>query len=379
MQTLKGFLIFGFLVSVVLLLSGWQQKTKIFSRAFGPQTTVHYALPVIRWEVWPDGDSKVTQVALTLNGKETTAKYVPGEKSVVCETPEPLSGTVEVAVVLTIDDRARFSKKWTFDISPNAVAAPRVPSATQLALLAQMNGYRKKLGLEPCTFDPRLLLAAEQHVKYLEANQMKTHLQISGKPSFLGSMPMDRAQAFGWVQGIWEGLGFDFRLPDDGLRVVFDAPYHRTSFMQPGAWSVGIAAGTGVLCVDGQVSDAVATVVSPADGQTEVPINWENPEKPDPLRIWPDARRPIGYAIVFQRFDPNCKKLLDVKAKLTSMGKDVPFLLNSPANDELCTTNAFLLPKDPLEPGRTYTVTVEATDDKGLKLDRTWSFTTAKH
>ena len=189
---------------------------------------------------------------------------------------------------------------------------------------------------------------------------------------------MERVQCFGWVQGIWEALGFDFPVPANGVQTVFDAPYHRTSFMQPGPCVLGIAATAKVVCILGQVTFVESTVVSPADKETDVKVDWGNPEKPDPLRIWADARRPVGYPIVFHRFDSKAKKLLDVRATLTCDGKDVPFFLNSPTNDEFCQTTVILLPRDPMEKGKTYQVFVSAVDDLGQKLEKSWSFTTAK-
>ena len=378
MRILKALLILGFLVVTGLLLSGWSQKTKIYSRSYGPQSVIRYARPTIRWEVWPDGDSKITQVALVVNGKEVQAIYDSTEKAVLWDAPAPLSGKVEVQAVLTVDNRAQFTKKWNFEIAPAAVDSPPVPNKIQQALLDQISGFRKKLGLSAAQFDPRLLLAADQHANYLQVNALKTHSQTPETPQFLAATPMERVQCFGWVQGIWEALGFDFPVPANGVQTVFDAPYHRTSFMQPGPCVLGIAATAKVVCILGQVTFVESTVVSPADKETDVKVDWGNPEKPDPLRIWADARRPVGYPIVFHRFDSKAKKLLDVRATLTCDGKDVPFFLNSPTNDEFCQTTVILLPRDPMEKGKTYQVFVSAVDDLGQKLEKSWSFTTAK-
>ena len=60
-----------------------------------------------------------------------------------------------------------------------------------------------------------------------------------------------------------------------------------------------------------------------------------------------------------------------------TQGKEIAAYENFPGYDDHLNAEAFIMPKKPLDSGTTYRVNVEATDDKGKDIGKTWSFTTA--
>lgn len=353
-------------------------KTEAHSRAYGPRNTVHVSKPTLRWEVWPGRGSDVTDALMTINGKTVSAKYNTKEKVLEYTPSQPLpAGDYKVFAKVMVDRRLPVERAWEFEIVPNALRELPQPNRLQSAAIAKVNSYRRLLGLPELESDDRLSAAAQKHSEYLAANNRTGHYQKRGEKHFVGEQPGDRLDAFGYSDDSWEGVDYGGETPEIAVERLFDAPYHRIPFMQPGHNIVGAGFSDERTTLEFGMNHQAGTVVSPADGQRNVPTTWHGRERPDPMRLH-GLKAPIGYPIVFAHFTGDGSKIKVKKASLrTALGREVKIGLNTPANDDHLGFASFLLPFTPLEPNTGYTVSVEAYTASGLNVSKTWKFVTA--
>jgi uncharacterized protein YkwD len=370
----------------------------IFAGEPQPRGTLQIARPRLFWRIWPD----VTGVVLRLNGELVDARYDRERRAVVGLPARALkSGHYRVDCVVTFRGGGTTRKEWDFDVSvPAATPAPRLQAPREAH--EAVNRIRQRLGLSILRLDPALQAAASAHARYLLKNRVGGHLQSPGRPGFLAVDPAARARAFGFVE---DTLVEDVAVQTSGasagsLRAssavagLFDAPYHRLPFLNPTLTQLGTAyesasGGRYAVLLFGGLEDPQRTsqvVVSPFDGEGDVPVGWRGRETPDPLRLHehvPGAA--VGYPLVFAHFParPPARQPVPIRldgASLTGPdGRGVRLLINDPRTDpELGGQAVVLLPAQPLQPGTTYVARVSARDGAGKSIARTWHFTTRR-
>jgi hypothetical protein len=266
---------------------------------------------------------------------------------------------------------------------PESGAGPEFDAA-QIAALNEANAYRRAMGISPLRLNRSLCAAATAHSSYLTRNRLFAHDEDPQLPGFTGLHPWDRVRAFGYrSNGLSEDVGGGDS-PAHAVDGLFAAPYHRMPFMNPGVTDVGFGwAGDrppgGILTVDiaseGQID---RFTVYPYNGQTDVPLSWGGGESPDPLRLHPTAKTPIGFPINFSAQGTLGVSHFTVeRAELrTAAGTPVQFFLNSPDNDNALHNACVLLPEKPLAPGSDYTARIDFHLEDGRMLSRSWSFRT---
>ena len=251
--------------------------------------------------------------------------------------------------------------------------------SSESAALERINQYRASAGVPPMAVHPALMEAAAGHVRYYEANQgaeslagMGLHEQDPEAPGFTGVEMDDRARAAGYDGGtITENAGFG-RL-DAAVEWYMDTVNHRLPLIHPSALDVGMAqsAGNGFAIIDvglrRDVLDVELPAVYPPNGASDVPTLWDGVETPDPA---PGVPRPLGYPITaaFARY----QQVAWVATELRDAA-GTPLEVSSPRTDWMRAVA--IVPHQPLSPGQTYTVRIEATVD-GATVTREWSFTT---
>ncbi len=364
----------AFLAGLVVLKA---DSISISMSGHGPQNELLVAKPTIVWQVWPTGDNLVSGATITIDGKKQKATYSKLAKSLMYVPTEPFSaGEHQVQAQIVVNGWAKFDKKWSFKVLPEAYKELPEPSEASVAVMESLNETRKACGIEPAVVDPRLCLSATGHAAYMERNPGGGHYQTEGKPGFIGKEPSDRMERMGYAGGSWEVLVPSVDDVDVAVKRLFDAPYHRFSMMNGGRIKAGGGYVGGILVIDGEVANEPRTLVSPGDGQKDIQPFWKDSEVPDPFRLHTYESRLVGYPIMFVR--QGAQKLNVKKFELTdSGGNRVDAYENFPGYDDHLHAEAFIMPKKPLEPGSTYRVTVEATDEKGKEVGKTWSFTTA--
>ncbi len=230
---------------------------------------------------------------------------------------------------------------------------------------------------EECDVFTRLCAAASAHSRYLQMNGEFGHEESPGKAGYVGADLMMRLTAFGYGGGAYEDINLGRPTLGSAVRSLFDAPYHRIPFLQPGSPDFGIGTSGRITTLDFGRTALSETAVSPGDGQRGVPSAWNSIETPDPLRLH-EVKRPVGYVIVFVYYTPDNERIRVTSAFLTdSRGREIPFFLNAPTNDNHLTNAVFLIPRQPLKPANTYTVSVDAYAASGKNISREWNFTTA--
>ncbi len=398
----------GFLLLLVLLRgSSISPATTVFAGEPRPSGPIKVARPTIFWRVWPG----VRSGSIVLDGKRVSALYEPGQRAVVYNPPAPLApGDHRVRCEVSVGSQGeRTVREWSFVVSDDAIdALPATVTAPEAAALRQANLLRARHGLGSLEFDGALQAAANAHTAYLVQNRAGGHAEERSRPGFSGATPRDRASAYGAVyDAIAENVAVQSVAPARSLDVLaaratqdlFDAPYHRLAFLNPNLARLGAAFRSAQLdggraqetyqtLVFGGMNDPEAddaTVLSPADGQTEVPVSWDGQEIPNPLRVHPEAELPTGYPLVFARFSPrrsgdSTSALMVRSVSLRDPAGDVPVLVNTPAKDpELMGQAVLIIPRRPLRPGTIYRVQVVAYSNTGQEISRSWKFTTAAH
>ncbi len=354
------------------------REVQAFSRAYGPKREMLIATPTLRWEVWA-GKGRITSSAMRLNGKRVDARYDSTERALSYTPARPLApGRYKVECEVQIDGWHTMKRDWEFQVASQALPClPAVDDGARQAM-DSANALRAQVGLTPFLVDERLCAASLAHSQYLRRNSRSGHSQIPGDPGFFGRGPSERLEAYGYFDGSWECVNSGSSDPVSATYHLFHAPYHRLPFLQPGR---DIRVGAGLsgdrLTLAFGMSETAGVTTSPAEGQQQVPTAWDAFENPDPLRIHLQARKPVGYPIVFGYFQPEGEGIVVQKASLTCEGTAIPIFVNSPSNDRELSAAAFLIPHKPLRPNTRYTASVTARTAKGQDISRTWSFRTA--
>lgn len=352
-----------------------QASVTAYHRAFGPKSLTRIATPTIQWEVWATEGGKVTAVEMTLNGKAVDATYLPKERVLEYTPKSPLApGDYSVHAKVVVDGQLDVWRDWNFRVADNPLASLPVPDGRQLAMVEEVNAYRRRLGLPDAVSDDRLHAASQAHSEYLKQNRRIGHYEDASNPGFTGNSPSDRMEAFGYFGSNYEGVCCGAASIDKGVRDLYDAPYHRLPFMYPGRVLLGAGFSGGNLTLKFGIGDAAQVVVSPAVGESNVPCRWDGNERPNPLRMW-SASGPTGYPIVLGAFGPRGKMAV-ARAVLSLEGAPVDAYVNTPANDDDLTDAMLIIPKLPLEPGRSYEVDVSGQMGDGKPFHRVWTFRT---
>lgn len=351
-----------------------------------PVGVLYVARPTITWKVWPtDKALRVTRVALSVNGvRQPGAIYSEAQRAVVYVCDRPLlPGDYRVSCQIQFArTQPTAPREWTFTVASDAVADLPAPTSEQQDALSLANEYRRLLGLPDFVMDARLCAAAGAHSEYMDRNEQIGHAQQAGRVGFVARRSWERMAAFGYAGGSYENVEYGSPTRSSALQGLFDAPYHRIPFLQPGAPVFGAGfAGKATTVLFGTTEDE-ATICYPFDGQRNVPTHWDGNETPNPLRVHgAQGRGPIGYPITLAYFSPAKTFPRVVSATLVAVqtGATVPCWINTPENDDFLKCAVVILPKSPLQPRTAYQVIVRCAAQTGAgaqSVSRTWRFTT---
>lgn len=384
---------FSFALLILCLLGslGSAGGAEFYSTEPGPAGVVRVARPTLVWRIFPTPGTIVSAGLMSINEIVVQPAYSAEWGALYFTPPEPLPpGPYQVRCRVKVEDRQLIAEKeteWSFRVAEDAVASLPPPSTSQREALEAANALRRKLSLPLLSLDVRLCASSLSHSSYLQKNRASGHTQTPGKPGFTGVEPHQRMQAFNYP-GLKTGENVAQAPVErntilEATRRLFDAPYHRKPFMDPGLEDFGAGVlGNYTTLNFGSLrplySGPPRIVLYPLPNQKDVPTTFEGNEIPDPLRTH-GAKTPCGYILTYFLFAAGNPIIRVTGARLTTAeGTPVPFFLNAPANDDQLTNGAFLIPQEPLEPGTRYTATIQAFTANGINLSRIWSFTTAK-
>lgn len=326
------------------------------------------------WEVWPGTDSKISHFHVSINGRLINAEYDPSGRRIWYKFNEPLAaGVYEVEADAAIDDELLLKKHWKFTVTEDATPSLPEPGEVQLRAISTVNRIRAELGLDEVTLENSLCAAAQGHARYMKECGRVTHEETLATKNYVGYSLDERLAAFGYVGGAAEDVGY---LSKKGyvatIRALFDAPYHRIAFLQPGSPRLGTGIEDERVALDFEMNQVVGVTESPRNGQTGVPSSWNGFESPSPLRNH-GGQATVGYPIMVAGFGPHDQHIASGTGTLSLNGETVECYVSAPNNDEHLSSAILLIPVHPLASGR-YEATAEFTLINGARKSVRWSF-----
>lgn len=266
-------------------------------------------------------------------------------------------------------------------------------SAAEL-MLKRLNEIRATLGLSPVEIDEALSKACDLHAKYLVTNSGHPSLEGGGAHHEDPKLPGYTEE--GAKAGMASVIAY-YRVDRavDGWIGTF---FHRIPLLHPNLKKIGGGQASGgrtghVVLLDCQsnvggdaIDPKLAILAFPKDGAKDVELDF-NGEWPDPIPQ--GASRPTGYPVTLSFFDRQDVRGVTAELRVGAPpkgpkdkpGKLVDFHVSTPEKpavpeeDRDNSRTICLLPKLPLSPKTTYTVTIKATVGEA-PFERTWSFTT---
>ncbi|MFD1957783.1 leucine-rich repeat domain-containing protein [Paenibacillus thailandensis] len=262
--------------------------------------------------------------------------------------------------------------------APLKASAAEIPKEFQ-EVLDYLNKIRRAVGIQELELDPYLTKAAQNHADYLELNgYQEGGSEDPSKKGFTGKSVRERATAAGYDMYAFVSEKIHFSAIFMGSPVVeklntvvenmMNSAYDRLAFLNHADDKIGIGVSEGIFVfVRGGPSKPIDSppIMYPYDGQTGVETYFKGSGEFNPLKKFNISKS--GFAISFSPEYVFGEPLIeDIDARLVnSKGEDVPFFSeNSGA--------FFIYPKEELEYGETYTVTMTY----GANRTITWSFTT---
>ena len=363
------------LLVTVAAASTQERRFQYFSFPPTPYGDLMLATPELAWSVWSNAGQKVSSATIEIDGKPLKARYDSKSQTVRATPPARLApGTHSAKCTVNFDSGHTVDKSWRFRVLPGAL--PRLPAPAQHQRTAQkiIDQFRKQHGLPAMNSDPSLHAAAQAHSEYMADHSSAGHSERPGRKGFTGRTPGDRARAFGYFGRNSESVAKSGQGLAESVRRLFDAPYHRVMFLQPGSPDFGAGFTDGSTCLKIGGDHADGTVLSPPDRATSVPREWDGVETPDPLRKT-RMKGPVGYPIVMAAFGQGADTLRLKFAELTTSGRTVPIVALHPGNDNKAKAAIILVPRTPLTPRTRYDIQITYTQNS-RQTTKQWSFTT---
>jgi hypothetical protein len=249
---------------------------------------------------------------------------------------------------------------------------------THLEALDYFNEIRRNVGVQELKLDPYLTKAAENHARYLYLNKisftagLEVHSEEPDKEGFTGEEVWDRAYAVGLDKkhSVTEVISFGSNSLKTGIDRLLNAPYHRVAMLSYSHEKIGFAIVGDIVVINMANMPKQMDpppIMYPYNGQTDVDVAYWGREIPNPVEEF--GLKTSGFIITFSPDYELGESYIDasdtVPSLVDSKGNEVPFFYNK---------SRFIIPKEPLKYGETYTVNVKYTKGRSL----TWSFTTKK-
>lgn len=328
-------------------------------------------------------DAKGNQVNIWLSTPEKPAQPFGQRNSIALIAWEALqpASTYRVQVSAEVDDK-KWSRTWSFR------TCPRQESDETLAntLLAKINQYRKRAGVEPVALDPSLNPGCLAHARYLVRNLH--HRATLGLGAHDEDLSLPGASVEGKRAGNAAVISIEDVDPLAGLDGLLATLYHRVALLHPHLRRIGVGCAqsnrlrwTTVVDVQrGRVAGSGPNpVFFPVDGQTEVPLAFPTSgEEPDPIPEDRDGQAgfPITVTLPPEAVLRQAEGTLEeeggnkVAAWFSAPEKPANPLFAKRQGSTVC-----LIPKDPLRPGTAYLVSLRG-EVNGKKWHARWRFTT---
>jgi len=267
-----------------------------------------------------------------------------------------------------------------------------------VAAIHRVNCYRRVARMARGSTDYRISAAAEAHARYIEMNGVPADFvsEEPGTPNYSGDTPADRAEAQGydlgdswerWL-GYWEGLFARTDDPADHADEWMENPFTRQGVLQPGWKDAGYGVAGSYAVLDILYNFPASTniqhpAVYPADGQEDVPyqVVWWTEDGAVPVN------QEVGYPITItvgsdneesELFAQNPYDLVLLDSAIEGPDGEVSHYIIAPESTPYALLyTVALVPRAPLEPDETYTVTARINWNASHVKEIEATFTTA--
>jgi uncharacterized protein YkwD len=385
-----------FMLILVILLTSFfvpPKESLAFSYQYStfPEGKLGISRPEIGVKLTLNESLHPSSFTFYLNDKEVKASYNPSTTSFYYKPSSDLpAGTYKARLILRYDGYQDGTLEWGFTILPGAMASFAAPNSEQQTGLQAINDYRLLNHLPPVIFNDALNAAAQKHAEYLANNKIDVanasislHDEDPAKPGYIGKSLGERMSYVGYSYGAGEDAAYNHVGLVEAIDSLFAAPYHRTPFLSPNMTEIGVYQVGDYHVIEFGYREATSPqfIVSPADGDTFVPIAFNGHETPDPIRLHKQLDYPIGYPLMGAVSAPGITRVTIQQADLTDeKGGKVELLNNQSSNDDHLDTEVILLPVKPLLPDSTYTAHLKLNgfDKSGAAttFEKTWKFRT---
>jgi len=252
-------------------------------------------------------------------------------------------------------------------------------------MLRLINEYRRVAGVPPVLVDPKLAQGCSEHARYMVLNRGKPQMYSINAhrqdPSLPGATPA--GAECGKRAVLYPSIN-DLR---SAVRGWMGTIYHRAPIIAPNIDKVGIGSSrlptsikrlaVALRFVYGRAAASAWPVAYPANGQTNLPINFVS-ESPTPIPPAGSATPGYPFTLQFPPYD----SLTNISGTLKdAAGKPVPIYFSSPEKVASKYNNQLglvaMIPQQTLRAGTSYTASVTATW-KGKRQTWTSKFSTIK-
>lgn len=244
--------------------------------------------------------------------------------------------------------------------------------AETLPILRNTNDERVRIGLTPRPENAKLSADLQKHCAYMALNKTLTHPEDSGKPGYSKE---------GHNAGMRSILSMG-TAPERIATMMVETYFHRQDVIRPETRAFGVGFDGGYGGIDGR-SDMDKS------GKYRWPVLWPVPDMTEVAMVYqkeaPDATPGDGQAgipitVFFGSGKPTLAswKLVALDGKAAGQPIDCyPFDAKTGASPDMTGYQrcVCIIPKDPLQGGLTYEVSIAA-DTAGGRWERTWRFAT---
>ncbi len=280
-------------------------------------------------------------------------------------------------------------------VSAGSPIQSALPPSASLGWLDYLNAYRAQSGLQPLAENPDWSAGEQDHAKYTVETGTLTHKELQGPYS---SVPGNTEAGYSNIMASSTPTTSDI----DALDMWLEGPFHALGILDPRLSQTGfgsyrdansgtqfkMAAGIDVLQ---QILQGTASlpagfhypVMWPGNGATIGLTSYTGGEWPDPLAPCNSYTAPSGLPIILQLGDGSFTTQFKVGA-IYQGSTQLPSCAYDSSNSTWDNNNTaqwilgghdaiVLIPRDPLTPGSTYTVSIT-----GDNTVYTWSFAVGK-
>ncbi len=384
MKRMIKFITLLVIITLCTMIVSFADSTIAYFSRYPKDISIYISRPEISMKLMLN-DNSIETIKMKLDGKEVGATYDAEREMIVYKPMSPLSpGLHTIDLEVHISGWSNFlAQSWSFTVRENALTSFPSVSDEQKQALNYVNAFRESLGLSSLSINYSLNAAANAHTNYMILNSRTTHDELQSNKGYSGGTPFTRAKSYGYNGiAIAENVSSGFNDLTKALQEFISAPYHRLAWLNPYAQDFGYFGKNGyhTLLFGSMMARHDEIVTYPYSNQTDVPINWENTETPDPLRNTSDSQ--IGYPITISYFSDRKVTSVEIE-KFTiedSLGNDIKKYSKSPENDEYLIDSIIIIPEEPLKGNTKYYVsailTVYFEGGEHKKVSHTFSFRT---